>query len=359
MMRSWMGLIRAEVRKALSRRAVQLIGVVALVMLASNSWTNHQAGSDAHDDVVTFRAAMDDASKAPHMRSDPDLSPEESRESFGMLQFLRADKERSLRQILSPRYSHLITLRWWATGAGIIVAIFLASTLFGAEFRWRYWKTSAAQEPRRLRLVLGKLIAMWILVLFGLLFLLAGSYGVNSVFARIHGFDDPVAQADLGELGVRIGAVLPAAEGEGGWPDLDSVLLSLATAWLSTSLYATVSAAAVLWIRTSLAGPLASIAFLVADGWLLTPRFVFLRFASPAQQIAYLIPVIGRNTGGEGRTGAWLRPIDSAISLEPGSGGFIQLTGIPDWQAIAVLVAWIALMACVGIVALRSRDIPS
>lgn len=217
------------------------------------------------------------------------------------------------------------------------MAVLLAATLFGAEFRWGYWKTLSTTEPRRGVLVAAKLTNLWLLILVALVVILMVSYALHPLFARVYRVQSPE-----------------------GWPSLPSVFETIGTAWLTIGFYATAAATLTVWVRSSLAGLVGAIGFVVTDGVLLL-KVTIHRRASPVEQVAALMPDLGGFLSGV-TAHVWF-PQAATSTIEEHQGFTRTLTTplppIHDWQAVAVLIAWALFFVGLGYLVVRKRDIPA
>ena len=239
-----------------------------------------------------------------------------------------------LEQTLSPTRALAARILAAGTFFGVLVAVVLAATFFGAEWRWGVWKTLLTHEPRRGRVLLAKFAALWTMIIIGFVGFIAVASGVDAV--------------------MRVVSDIDATRGPG--------FLRLAKlagrAILSPEVYATIAGALALSLRTSLAG-VVSLGFILADSALVT-RFNWLRHWLPAQQIATLLPPFPNIVGGY----SWVGLQTAGVKCDEQAGvGFsvcteIILRPIPAWRASLVLSAWIAGFAFLAWTALRSRDAP-
>lgn len=357
-------LIRAELKKAISRRGLKLMALVALGMLVWISWSNHKSIDDSRKYIRAVERALDDPNSQQQSIRDgpggkypyfgPDVTEDEYRKQLESGRLFSVVGVFQATPILHAGNSHRVTLGVFGTVPGVLFAVLIASTFVGADFRWSYWKTAATVEPRRGRLILAKLTALWLLLAIGLVVLLGLSYGVNALFAQVYDLDQPIPS--LNKVGSAYLKIYTTDQ-----LDVADLLGTLGAAILSIGTYATFAAAAVVWARTSLAGPLASVGLLVLDGALITPRLTAIRHASPAQQIAFLLPDIPHISFDAVR-GIWFERMDKIVSFStvgPRSLQVTELSTIPDWRALSVLAAWIALGILIAVAGLRARDLPS
>lgn len=182
------------------------------------------------------------------------------------------ERHLSLRTYLGPAYVHRFVLSLWGTGPGVLLSILMAATVFGAEFRWDFWKMLAIQRPKRSYIVIAKLVTFGILILCGLCVLLIAAYAFNELFLRLHGFEVTRDRLPIGE-----------------------VLSWGGRAFLATFAYGAVAATFVLAFGSGLAGVGWTFGFLVGDWFLLRqgPSSTPYRFSySPAQEVANLFAEI-------------------------------------------------------------------
>jgi len=236
---------------------------------------------------------------------------------------------------LSPRSSLLSGTRSLGTFWGVLFAVFIAATIVGAEWRWGVWRTLLTHEPRRGRMLLAKFATVWTMVALTLAIILGITAGLDAIFRSISGI------------------------GTSGGPTTIGLLRGGGKSLLSVEVYATLAAMCTMVIRTSFAG-IGSLILLLGDG-LATHKWTWLRVALPTQQIARLIPQPTAGIGGTyvwfpmattGRTECHVVPQGFSVCRET------PLTPIPQWRAVAVLFAWIALATAIGWVFLRARDVP-
>lgn len=322
-----LSVLLAEIGRARRRRAVWLIFFVALGILTIYSWTNHSAVADTRRMLESFEA------DPPQFESGPGES------ETAVLDFMDSFAETIERRRvqLSARQSHRFLLAFFGTATGVIMSAALASTLMGADFRWRYWKTLASHEPRRWRLVLAKLVTLWFFILIGLVVILGLSYPLNSLFARLY---------DVRTFG--------------GVPQAASVADGLGRAWLVNCSYGTVAAAIVLVTRSNLAGLGGTFGFTLADG-LISQRFSFLGYGSPAQQVAALFPQPDRFTSFNDVPGVqWFAPSESMGIIEVEGNRFFSTVpiSIPDERAALILGGWVLVAVLLAVWAMKGRDLP-
>lgn len=261
-MRDFISLLRAEFGRALRRRAVLGLFLLALAMVIFTSWTNSNLANESRGYIAVTKETIRQIESSPGISSDQRQSYTASlRRSLdvqeGRIELLRKD--------LSSKRLHLVVLGYLGSGPGIALAVLLAATLYGAEFRWNYWATLVVHEPRRLRIVLAKFLVLFALLFTGLVLLLLLSYPIGALFARVH---------DIGP--------------EWGWPSLRTVLDALGRSWLTTAAYAALAACTVALTRSSLAALGTVFAFVALDSLLVSKFADLLRDISPARQVADL-----------------------------------------------------------------------
>ncbi|MGH2785654.1 MAG: hypothetical protein ACRDJ1_10360, partial [Actinomycetota bacterium] len=234
---------------------------------------------------------------------------------------------------LSPRWTLREHLRAAGTFWGVLFAVFAGATLLGAEWRWGVWRTLLTHEPRRGRVLLTRFGMLWSVIALGFILTMAFTAGTDSLFR---------AMSDVGAT---------------GGPEVAPLARVAGRSLLSVEIYATFAGALATIVRTSFAG-IGSLGLLLGDG-LFVERFNWLRHYSPAQQVARLIPA-SEDTDvvvwwHEIRTGA------SSCRASP-DGGFLceekLLTPIPQWRAIVVILAWIAVVGLITAVFVKRRDVP-
>jgi ABC-2 family transporter len=249
-------------------------------------------------------------------------------------QVIRAD-ERILRArtVFSSRVRSLGTL------LGVVFIVILGSTFMGAEYRFGVWRTLLTHEPRRARVLIGKFIALWTLVLIAFvstLFVMSVVDAVMRVVSHVHASG---------------GASIARLVGKAGF------------ALLVLELFATIAATFALAARVSLAGLLTLV--MILGDHLLIGKYHFLRHYSPVQQVATLVPRL--TTIGTGY--AWPPRLVGGVVCQPssvtgpGGGTFgtcreIMLKPIPHWRASVVLSAWLIGFVLLAWSALRARDVP-
>lgn len=196
-------------------------------------------------------------------------NPTEGAESLGIFEEQNSNRARALRVYLGSKYVHEFAMGLWGTLPGIFLAVLLASTIFGADFRWDFWKMLALQEPRRVRILLAKFLVLGVLILIALVVLLGTSYGFNALFLRAHSFKTEAA-------------VFPSFVEIGSW---------LARAFLSSYSYAAVAGLVVVAFESALGGSGVTLGFLAIDSLLFDAKSdapIYHFSASPAQQVANL-----------------------------------------------------------------------
>lgn len=322
-----LSVIRAEIGRARRRRAVWLLGFITLAILAIYSWTNHSAVASNRRSVELLRQP-----------GQPPSSEDERRSRQHFIESL-TEQINTRRSQLSPGESYHFLLGYFGTAMGVTISVLLASTMVGADFRWGYWKTLTAHEPRRWRLVVSKFVALWLLILVGLMIVLGLSFPLNSLFAQLY-------------------EVRPLA----GFPQSSELLSELGRAWLVNCVYGSLAAAIVLVSRSNLAGLGGSLGLTLADG-LLSQKYSFLGYGSPAQQVVALFPGPDRFSSFNDVPGVqWFRASESFEVIRVG-GQLTMKAGpkltIPDERAAAFLIAWALVAVMVAILAVRSRDLPA
>lgn len=242
----------------------------------------------------------------------------------------------SPRQILVARARSLGSL--W----GVIFVTLLAATLFGAEWRWSVWRTLLTHEPRRARVLFGKLAALWLLVAIAFIATLGLIAAADTVFRLVYN--------------------ITASSG----PTVGGIALRAGRALLGLEFFATLAATFAMMFRSSLAGLGGAGAIALADG-VATQHFVFLRHYLPDQQVAVLLPHAGRFLA---VASPWWRVVDGTFRCGlPGNGNvkggplvtscqFIMFRPIQPGTAAAVLGAWLIAVALVSYIMLRVRDVP-
>jgi ABC-type transport system involved in multi-copper enzyme maturation permease subunit len=242
---------------------------------------------------------------------------------------------------LGPRRVFASRVHMLGTFIGIVFAVLLGATFFGAEFRWGIWKTLIAHEPRRGRVLLGKLVALWTLVLLGLAGVLM-AVSVVDVVMRI-----------VSDVHAAGGPSIVRLASQSGW-----ALLSLET-------YATIAAALAIAARVTLAG-LISLLMIIGDH-ILVDKYHWLRHYFPVQQISTLLPRPRMIDNGY----VWLSPVSGGVVCPraPANGqvdqNFFNLCReiifkpIPQWRASLVLAGWAVGFALIAWGVLRARDVPA
>jgi ABC-type transport system involved in multi-copper enzyme maturation permease subunit len=329
-----LSLLLAEMGRSFRRRAVWLIALITLGVLLTYSWSNHYEVSDLRGQIRLFEQVQ-------HLQETAETPQEESPGLNEQIESYRTRID-DRRIQLAPEQSHFFLLRFFGTAVGVFISMVLASTVVGADFRWSYWKTLTAHEPRRARVVLAKVVTIWLFILVGLAIVLGLSYPVNSLFAQIY---------DVRPFG--------------GSPQADLLLDDLGRAWVVNGTYATLAAAIVLATRSNLAGLVGSLALLGIDG-LVSGRVPVpsYRFGSPAQQVAALFPKpIALSSFADVPGAQWFAPMQitrviertpNSISLE-----YTPLAPIPPEQAVVVLICWSLVFLLLAALAMKSRDIPA
>lgn len=350
-------LVEAELRKAVNRRGVRLVAGLALILIVWTSWSNHKTVAGSRDEAARAKEALADPnSREQSIREGPfgkypyrgpDVTEEEYEESLGFSINFEAVHFPVSRAQLHPANSYMVVLGVLGTVPGVLLAVLLASTFVGAEFRWGYWKMAATNEPRRVRLIVAKGLALWFLIGISLSILLGLFYAINVPIAHFYDLAGAIPKTKFAAQQLLTLDL-----------DIGHFLKLFGVAWLSMGTYATFAVAAVLWARATLAGPIASLGFLALDGSL-TQNVISLRHASPSQQIAFLLDA-QHYVGGDAVSPLWYEKMDKIVeSSFGGPAKFQELSTIPHWRALIVLVAWMLLGVIIAIVAIRKRDLPA
>lgn len=359
--RALFDLLRSELKRAWSRRGIRIAAVLAFAGLLLLSGNNHKAVSDARASFEVAEAKLSDPgsfekSKEAFERNDfeqatpyfGDQTEDQYQENLEFQSRFSSAEIRQQQVDLHPEFSYLLTLGFFGTVPGVVLAVLAVSTFAGAEFRWGYWKTAASHEPRRSRLVLGKIVAVWIILALALAALLALSYPVNAVAAQIYDLNDPVPVSE------HVPEFIDPYTDPIGPPDFRSLLREYGVALLTLGFYSTLAFAAVAWSRATLAGPVASLGILGLEG-ALTNAWLAAKHVVPAQQLAFLRSEFIDVNNGATASGVWYEPLDRLHEF----GADVQmLSDIPDWRALLVLLSWTGLVVLASVLALRSRDIP-
>jgi ABC-type transport system involved in multi-copper enzyme maturation permease subunit len=234
----------------------------------------------------------------------------------------------------SPRYLFETRVRALGTFVGTVFVVLLGATFIGAEYRWGVVRTLLTHEPRRGRVMAGKLLALWTLVIVAYLLILAVVSGVDVVMRQV-----THVHASGGPSAVRIGKQV-------GW------------AILSLELWTTMAASLATLARVSIGG-IATLLATVGDH-LLVQKYHWLRAYLPTQQVGSLLPTPTRITTAY----LWYSPVTGGFVCERAGDGFfsncreIMLKPIPHWRASLVLGAWIIGFALLAWAVLRARDVP-
>jgi hypothetical protein len=293
--------------------------------------------------ATTTSGTPSDATVPPGEEPPPDKfgGPPISREDLEralpeLIPEFRADLAKA-EKMLSPRVSLQSRARAAGVFWGVLFAVFAASTLIGAEWRWGVWRTLLTHEPRRGRMILAKMATVWTMIAIGLALTLAFTAGLDVIFRSISHVN---AQGGPNNLGIARTA---------------------GKSLLSLEVYSTFAAAAAMTIRASFGG-IAALALLLGDG-LATTKWHWLRHGLPTQQIARLLPAPVDNFFGGGYV--WWTPLSGGeVVCSPSEGNVVvnckevPLHLIPQWRAVAVLFAWIALASLLTWLGLRARDVP-
>src|SRR2546423_11573583 len=236
------------------------------------------------------------------------------------------NRDFSPRRILGARARSLGSL--W----GVIFVTLLGAALFGAEWRWSVWRTLLTHEPRRARVLFGKLTALWLLVAIAFIATLGLVAAADTIFRAVYSVE------------------------VGGGPTIGAMALGAGRSLLGVEFFATLAAMFAMIFRSSLAGLGGSLAIALLDG-LATQHFVFLRHYLPDQQVAVLLPHSGRFLT---VASPWWRTISGTLKCPgfPNDCHFIAFRPIQPGTAAAVLGAWLVAAAVVAYVVLRARDVP-
>lgn len=332
-LKSLASLFLAEVMKATKRRAVRGIGGLAVGLLLMSSWTNNDLVQDSRDQIAQADAW------ATTIEREPGISREEVlrlRETLAESTDLHKTRIRVLEKEYSSSNLHKIVLTLFGTGPGIALSVLLAATLFGAEFRWGYWKTIATHQPARGRVILAKFCVMWMMLLVGLILVAVLAYPIYLVLGRLYGIHSNVT-----------------------WPPVASLMPMLMKAWVTLVSYASLTAAAVVVFRASLAGIVVSVSFVMLDG-LVSARIGFLKRLLPVQQVAELFGDASETFGVLSRV--WFPPASLAANQIPltfsPQDGELLAEPISSGLGVVVLLVW-ALMASLSAMYFMNRlDIP-
>lgn len=338
-MRGFLLLLRAEFGRALRRRAVAGIGVLALVLVVVASANNYSLVPESEATIELLRR-LPPLPQAPPIIGLPG-GRAETRVIVTEVNPREVERRRLqlLRKYLGPEHSHLLVLGLLGTGWGITLAVLLAATLFGAEFRWGYWKTLVLHQPSRWRVVVAKFVVLFCLLLVGLVFLLAISYPVNWTFARIYDVD-------------TVGRLAPPS----------ALLRELMRSWLSTSAFAALAAATTMISGLGLVGAGGVMLFAFADGSFASSNLrlakVFkLSFASLVADLFHYYPHVSLL-----RSYSWVVTPDWSPPIEElAPPGHLTASGLaPDqFFAVVVLLALALLAVLVTWAVVKRRDVPA
>jgi ABC-type transport system involved in multi-copper enzyme maturation permease subunit len=247
-------------------------------------------------------------------------------------QFIKSQETNIARieETLGPRYLFETRVRALGTFVGTVFAVLLGATLIGAEFRWGVVRTLLTHEPRRGRVLGGKMLGLWTFVAVGFVVVLAVVSGVDVVMritSHVHASGGPSA--------ARIAR-------QAGW------------AVLSLELWATMSAALAMLARVTIGGVVTLLA--TVGDHLLVQKFHWLRHFLPTQQVASLLPTPTRITTAY----VWYPPVTGGFVCDRTTGFCreILFKPIPHWRASLVLVAWTIGFAMLAWGVLRARDVP-
>jgi hypothetical protein len=318
-MASFLQLMRAELRRAVGRRAIRGFLVLALAIQIVLFWGNFYEVTNLRNQLSMERSIQQS------LRQNNDSDPESLR-TLQNLQRQNQQDLRNLRTYLGPRYVHRFVLGFWGTLPGILTSMLLAATLFGAEFRWDYWKMLAIQEPRRVRIVGAKLIVLGLLTITGLLVLLLTSFGLNELFLNLHNF--------------KVERVRPPLLEIAGW---------LGRAFITTYTYGTIASAISVAFKSALSGFGGAFGVLFLDTFVqrvlsggasqFTP-YTFSPF--PAQQVANLF--VGDSLGVAIYGRIWfLAPQAAGLAQVRIPEFHLEVIPPPAWQAAIVLAATVML----------------
>lgn len=261
--------------------------LLALAMQVAVSWANHRVAEDRYGGLKLSREILRQLSAGTGSLGQQQMSEEERTEAIGDLTEIVEQDEmrvRDFQKVLGPKVSHRVSLSFLGTVPTVFVAIFLTASLFGAEFRWGYWRVLALQAPRT-RVMATKLLVMVSVLSSVILLALVFSYLVNALLARIYKIE-----------------VL------GGWPSFVDLAGWYGRALLTVCAYAGLTALVVVLSGSALAGAGGITGYILFDSFV-AERLSFLREISMAQQVANLF---GKSPDVVGMTSrAWtIRPED-------------------------------------------------
>lgn len=312
--------LKAEARRALFRRVVLgvvLLGVVLQILLSLN---NHYEAGEERKGIETLHKALNRADSSDDPRG-KNLSPDEQKRVEETLISMQKNL-RGFKENLGTQNSHRVTLSFLGTAPGVFLTIFLSASMFGADFRWGYWKMLAMHAPRG-RVLTTKLIVFAAIVFVFIVIALVTSYLVNAVFARIYGF-----------------------EGQMGWPSFLSLAGWIGRAWLSLITYGLLCAAVVTVTASALAGAGGISGFILLDS-VLAERFSWARAVSLAQQVGNLFGdaprVVGMNSL------AW--------TSEPENLYAITFVPVSYEKAVVLLAVVAALSTLAAFIGIRFREL--
>jgi ABC-type transport system involved in multi-copper enzyme maturation permease subunit len=330
----------AELGRSRRRRAIWLISLITLAILGLYSWTNHKAVEDSRTQIDFLESSLRLEVENPGQRLGPTITQEEFRAQIRQ-QIASDRKQIEDRRIqLSSKRSHRYVLGYFGTAIGVSISILLAAVLSSGDFRWSYWKTLASHEPRRGRLILAKFISIWLFILIGLLVILALSYPLDALFARLYDVQPPRG--------------IPAATDVAG---------RLWRAWLVNSVYASLAAAIVFASRSAIAGLAGGFGIFVAEG-VASQRIATMHPVSIAQQVLGLFrPRTGLSSFADVTSVQWFEPTALRTIAKTPEGFPVLMSRamklVPTTRAALVLVGWILVFSAFAIAAMKRRDLPA
>jgi ABC-2 type transport system permease protein len=272
---------RSEWLRLTRRPAVWILGVVLLAILLTLSYALVWI-------IFTF---------PPRGLTTPGSTPEE------------------VKKVVYPA-SWLRTVLGDTTGLGGAVALILGVIAVGSEYTWGTVKTMVTQGPGRLRVLVGKLLAVELVIAILAVALLAAGAAASGLLATIDGAASP-------------------------WPRVPDVLAALGTAWLIMSMYAGLGfVLAVLFRQPALAVGIGLVYMLVIESIVLN----LLGSAEAFRSIVSAFP--GSNASA--LIGSFPSPVRGAQALAHGIGAL---------QATLVVAAYTVLFGAVAGLAFRARDI--
>jgi ABC-type transport system involved in multi-copper enzyme maturation permease subunit len=223
------GLLDVELRRALSRRLIRIMTALAIVgVLVGGLVALAKSNRVPRTDVQSFTfegIPMGECLAQQDIGLPGDPGSEERR--IACEKIIQAQREEGQREFLRARdrrffLTQLKDVLGGMTAPAVLVAILFGATLIGAEWRHGTVATTLTWEPRRVRLILAKLLAALIvsvvfyILIFGLLsFLLwltaatrGTTAGAGQAFAR-----EVVGQSLRGGLLVLFGCCMGFAFG--------------------------------------------------------------------------------------------------------------------------------------------------